>query len=133
MTNETVDITIPIPKQRISDLLCCAFEGGSNYWYVIKKFNAPSVLVFHNDPSRIYQHLDYALNDGGSLIIETGERDKIGGKKEWTLNIKSIKRGLTVLWTKYPHHFGAFLAENEDAETGDTFLQCCLFGDIELG
>jgi len=34
---------------------------------------------------------------------------------------------------KYPRHFHNFLEENDDAETGDVFIQCCLFGEIVYG
>lgn len=131
-----IEITIKtvIPLQRISDLLCSAFEGGSNYWYEIKKFNRPPALTFRTDPDRIYRHLDYPLNPGGSLIIATNEGDEINGKKEWTLDLESIKKGLEILQEKYPvNHWADFIGENDDANTGDAFLQCCCFGDIELG
>lgn len=42
-------LTLNIPLQRISDLLCSAFEGGSNYWYMIKAQKAPSVFSFRAD------------------------------------------------------------------------------------
>jgi len=32
-----------------------------------------------------------------------------------------------------PRHFADFIAENDDAETADVFLQCCLFGRIVFG
>lgn len=37
-----VKTTIEIEEQRIKDLLCGAFEGGSNYWYNIKRFDVNS-------------------------------------------------------------------------------------------
>jgi hypothetical protein len=32
-----------------------------------------------------------------------------------------------------PRHFADVLNENDDAGTGDVFLQCCLFGEIIFG
>lgn len=34
---------------------------------------------------------------------------------------------------KWPRHFGNFISENEDAETGDVFIQLALLGDIVYG
>ncbi len=34
---------------------------------------------------------------------------------------------------KYPKHFGDALAHNDDAYTGDTFIQCALFGEAIFG
>jgi hypothetical protein len=32
-----------------------------------------------------------------------------------------------------PQHFADFLNENDDADTGDVFVQCCLLGEIRYG
>jgi hypothetical protein len=34
---------------------------------------------------------------------------------------------------KYPRHIADILSENDDATTGDVFLQLCLFGDVVYG
>jgi hypothetical protein len=46
------------------------------------------------------------------------------------LDMAAIKNGLKVMAEKYPHHWQDFVSENDDAITGDVFLQCCLFGEI---
>lgn len=132
----TIAVQQEIPLSRIADLLCCAFEGGSNYWYLIKESHAPSTdeLPFRTDEIRVFPHVDYPLNEGGYLIITTLEHDVHKGKKEWRLDLNAVKHGLRVMAALQPghggHHFPNFMAENEDAETGDVFLQCCLFGEI---
>lgn len=134
-TEKTIAIPQRIPLSRVSDLLCAALEGGSNYWYEIVEKHEPPSLDFRSDAAHIYPHLDYPLNLGGSLVITTLERDTHKGKKQWTLNLQSIKKGLRVMSAlkqgKGGHHYPNFLAENEDAETGDVFLQCCLFDRSE--
>jgi hypothetical protein len=73
------------------------------------------------------------LNEGGSLKLETLFKDEVNGQKSWTLNLRSIKKGLEVFASKYPRHFADFVSENDDASTGDVFLQCCLFGELVFG
>jgi len=34
---------------------------------------------------------------------------------------------------KYDWHLKNFIEENDDAETADVFLQCCVLGDIVYG
>lgn len=41
--------------------------------------------------------------------------------------------GLSLMSRDYPNHFADFMAENEDAETADVFVQCCIFGNIVYG
>lgn len=120
----------PITKQRISDLLCSAFEGGSNYWYIITANIKPAKLTFRTDPDHIYPHLDYPLNDDGALMIGDLEDDS---RPPIRLDLDAIGKGLALMARTQPRHFGDFLAENDDASTADVFLQLCLFGEVIYG
>lgn len=126
-------IKTDIPTERIADMLCSAFEGGSNYWYEITEFRKPRRFDFRTDKEHVFRHIDFPLNPGGGLTIRTLEGEEIGGQKEWFLNLRTIVKGLEVFSSKYPRHYGNFLAEDDDAETGDVFLQCCLFGEAIFG
>ena len=53
--------------------------------------------------------------------------------KQYPLTLESMKAGLAVFQEKAPHQFKAFMEENEDALTGDCFLQCCLLGEVVYG
>jgi hypothetical protein len=129
-----ISVKVPITKQRISDLLCSAFGGGSNYWYMIDEFIKPPKLEWQADPERVYWHLDYPLNEGGALVISDKEDDEpVKGKKTYHLDLKSITKGVQTFTDKYPYQFSGFLADNDDAITGDCFLQCCLFGEVIYG
>ena len=126
----TVTTVQDISLQRISDLLCGAIEGGSNYWYMIKRFIPPYNFDFRVDPNQIYKHLDFPLNKGGQIIFVDLEAND---QKEYTLSLPTIEIGLQVMANNYPIHFHDFLNENDDASTSDIFLQCCLFGKVIYG
>ncbi len=112
-----------ITVERVKDLLCCALEGGSNYWYWIDRFNYPGEKV---TPLK-FPHLDLPFLDGGSLSISDREHIEKG---EFTLDRTAMKKGLELLQEKYPKHWADFITENDDAITGDVFLQCALFGEV---
>lgn len=135
-------ITQDITAEKIRGLLCDAFEGGSNYWYMIEECVYPKGLSNKDygeggkgQDGESYWHWSQLLptQEGGALIISSKEGDEINGSKRWKLDKHAIQRGLDVMWEKYPRHFGDFLAENDDADTGDCFLQCCLFGEMIYG
>lgn len=129
-----ISVKVPITKQRISDLLCSAFEGGSNYWYTIDQFIKPPKLEWQTDPEQVYRHLDYPLNEGGALIISDKEDDEpVKSKKTYRLDLESITKGVQAFADKCPYQFSQFLNDNADAITGDCFLQCCLFGEVIYG
>lgn len=139
ITQLTITPSLTIPLQRISDLLCSAFEGGSNYWYMIESQNEPTRFDFLSDAEfaksmnrepTMYPHIDYPLNPGGSLTI-TANGD--GERTSWVLNLEAIEKGLVVFMEKCPRHWADFMAENDDAITADCFLQCCLFGEVVYG
>ena len=49
------------------------------------------------------------------------------------LNLDALKRGAGIMASKYTRHWQAFVSENDDAETSDVFLQCCLLDGIVYG
>lgn len=113
-------------------LLISAFEGGSNYWYKVKRETAPTkhnwyVGVFGDEDHYLHQ---YPLSKGGSVIFTTKHK---GYEGEYILDLESIERGLNVMAQKYKRHFNDVLQDQADADTGDVFLQCCLFGELIFG
>lgn len=148
MNKQDAATKIPVTQQvgmdAIQNLLCSAFEGGSNYWYFIKGQHAPSrydhLTYPGENPAKpnIYKHIDYPTNPDGFLLITANgdEKDEeIKGQREWKLDLDAIAKGLQVMATKYPKHFADAIADDgsADATTGDVFLQCCCFGEIIFG
>ncbi len=134
---KTIQLQLDIKMSRLADLLCEGFEGGIGYWAEIQKYKEPShpvdLSVFGNDDvlgKHIYPHIHYPLSPDGAVIIKDIEG---GENKKYTLNMKAIIKGLNVFAEKYPHHFGNWLSEDDDAITGDVFIQCCLFGESPYG
>ena len=133
-----MELSFDIKKSRIADLLCCAFEGGSNYWYTIDfdKSTRPSKICFDAFEEgdllnkEVFRHLHWPISEGGRLCILDREGED---KNEYFLDLPAIDKGLEILATKYPKHFADFMNENDDADTGDVFLQCCLFGEAIYG
>ena len=133
-TPETFKITttLDIPSERVADLLCCAFEGGSDYWAEIKEKRKPDEFVFRymadvlGDKPTSYT--DYPLNRGGFLMVGDIE----GDMPDALLDLGTIRLGLQTMADKYPNHWHDFL-NDEDATTSDVFLQCCLYGEVIFG
>jgi hypothetical protein len=115
-----------IETQAVADLLCCAFEGGSNYWANVVLRHNPTTWEFLDDGEHKYIHT-VPLNPGGFLIFQEPDG------KQYSLDQGTIQKGLQIMAEKYPEHFADFVAENADADTGDVFLQCCLFGEVVYG
>lgn len=128
LKEKSMKVSTKIPDERIKDLLCSAFEGGSNYWIeradVPEKSKRPAQAKYwHECPAY-----------GCEVAIHVSEDEPIKGQgKVYKLNRHNLESGLQVMSDKYPQHFADFVQENDDAVTGDVFLQCCLFGEAIFG
>lgn len=122
-----------ISNKRAADLLVTAFEGGSNYWYMIQGYSQPDAIA-HPWGAEEYHpsYISFPFSTGGAVIISDLE-DENGAI--YKLNKKAIARGKKIMSTNpdYSHYYADVLKENDDAETGDAFLQLCLFGEVIYG
>lgn len=124
------------------DLLCTlisAIEGGSNYWCSNVKgyraiFNCTKVPYTTPNKTDVEgENFRKWYESGGSLTITEDDSHKFGHDGVWTFDKAAIEKGISIMANKYPRHFANMVNENGDAETGDVFLQCCLFGEIVYG
>jgi len=119
-----IKIEVEVSDQRAGDLLCSAFEGGSNYWYFIEQVSPSSAGAYYHE--KPFDH-------NGWVKIRTLEHEEVNGQLEWLLDRAACERGLTLMAEKYPTHWSDFISENDDATTGDVYLQCCIFGEVVYG
>lgn len=130
--NITVTTNVDVPQERIADLLCTALDigvGGS--WYWIWDYNKFEPVPAQGVTKAEYWH-DIPLHGG---FIEFDVREDEADPAEWhKLDAQAIEKGLQLMADKYPdYHWHNFITENDDAVTGDVFLQLCLFGEIVYG
>ncbi len=106
---QTVQIKLEVDMQRLADLWISGLEGGIGYWarYVSGKspFSSGEMVFF----------------------------DKEEERQLTPIGIAELVKGLQVMAEKYPRHFSNWLQGNEDAETGDVFIQCAAFGETVYG
>jgi len=121
------NIETNVTASRLADVLCCALEGGSNYWYLILKFEKPPKIDDEIAGEWAdFRHIAYPLSAGGALVI--CDRDD-PDEKPFRLTREALFKGAQIMAEKYPRHFADMVAEEEDADTGDCLLQCALFGE----
>ena len=102
-------------EERILDLFSCGLEGGIGYWCTVNEVKGNGYYDFNNPE--------------WSITFELIEEDN----KKVVLNKFKLSKGLQIMSEKYPYHWNNFLTENEDAITGDVYVQCCLLNEIVYG
>ncbi len=126
-----------ISNYRAADLLCSAFEGGSNYWYMIESYKKPASednpfiegKPWGDEYTPAYISIPFS-EDGAVLMCDAEDEDT-----HFQLDKESIVRGKKLMEEdeQYSHFFADVLNEEDDAETGDVFLQLCVFGEVIYG
>ena len=119
-----IKVEIEVTDEQIDDLLTSAFEGGSNYWYTIDNIKTP----FRGAAGEAWRK----TNEGILVIDKEAESDDDEVLGDY-LNRQKVKKGLQLMAEKYPTHWNNFINDNGDADTGDIFLQLCLFGSVVFG
>jgi hypothetical protein len=121
----TFKFEVTVPEQRVKDLVCCGFEGGVDYWCQIQDYENP------NNVEVDFNHIDLPFVGGAVLCKVTDEEDP----PMLRLDAEAIEKGLKLFSTdpKNSYHFANWINENDDAETGDVFLQLCMLGEVVYG
>jgi hypothetical protein len=121
-----VNATFKVSRQQVASALWPAFGSQIITWFRVVEVIEPPTLRFRSIEHLALRMVDYPLNEGGSIgIVSTEPSSDV-----FRLDLKSIRRGLEDLATKYPRHFADLVNENTDAITADVLLQCCLFGEL---
>lgn len=118
-TIEETLLTREYTWERIQELLLCVFDDGAQCSWYRSLYITKAPYDYH------HLHIIPTLADGEVCLRTDDAPDST-----FVLNRGALKKGLEVMAKKYPRHTADFLTGNEDAETGDAFLQCCVFGDI---
>lgn len=108
MENLTITIQHTFSRQAILDLLDCAGRG-SRYW---------------NENDLEFESFAKKAVDSFTTIKDNEE------DKTHKLDLIKIKSGLEIMAKDFPKDFADLVGEDYDNNTGDTFLQCCLFGNV---
>lgn len=130
-----MELKIEVSDERIRGLLCCAFEGGSNYWYQNLDWECddPTVTIqdlIAKDDRNWHWPYTAPFRSDCRLTLEIKEEDPV---QKVVITREKLESGLQIFANAYPRHYGNFVAENDDAETGDVFLQCVCFGEVIYG
>lgn len=119
MSKITISVRTHIKLEDIENLLDSASRG-SSYWSDSEKLGYESYV------KKVVSESESGID------IEDFEAEK-KNPQHHILDLSKIKKGLTVMAKKQPQDFADFIKGDYDQNTGDVFLQCCLFGEVIYG
>ena len=99
---------------------------------IVNALDSANIVYWARVPKGADHHDLLAGRDTATIMELGGAHDGEGdGCRELTGD--KVRRGLGIMAAKYPQHFAYLMSDNADAETGDTLVQCALFGEIVYG
>lgn len=131
---DTLSIPVPVKLENISSMLCTAIETSAiMYWcnrveIAAKPTKKAYKSSFTDDHDAMF---DIPMNGGALFFYEYDEDD--GSITKHRLGMQKIQKGLAIMAVETPHLFSYLLKGEDDSDSADAFLQCCLFGKIIYG
>ena len=140
-TGAPFPIKTTVSRQRVQDLLTTAIEGGTSYWaqlgyklgpgYKYEEFREGGEL---QDAEQYAHPLEIIpFHEGCYLVVIETEEDEDDPTREHLVGAAEMQRALDLMAEKRPEDLATFLAGNEDADTGDVFLQLAALGEVRYG
>ena len=125
-----------LTQEGLSDLLSVATFG--NYWPTIKIKRSEYHLAEEYKNECLEDKWAAILINGGTLLVNDysdcdNELYEDDNPTQHELTLKGVRKGLRLMKKEYPSHYADLVEENDDAETGDIWLQLAVFGEVIYG
>ena len=126
--------------ENLVNLLSVATYG--NGWPLIKAYKSDREAGLFNDCECREDKWAKALMFGKGVIVcdlyDDDAEDFDGNGKfpesaKHRITMDNVRKGLELMQEQYPRHYADLVEENDDAITGDVWLQLAVFGDIIYG
>ena len=126
--------------ENLVNLLSVATYG--NGWPLVKTYKSDREAGLFNDCECREDKWAKALMFGKGVVVcdlyDDDAEDFDGNGKfpesaKHRITMDNVRKGLELMQEQYPRHYADLVEENDDAITGDVWLQLAVFGDIIYG
>ena len=126
--------------ENLVNLLSVATYG--NGWPLIKAYKSDREAGLFNDCECCEDKWAKALMFGKGVVVcdlyDDDAEDFDGNGKfpesaKHRITMDNVQKGLEMMQEQYPRHYADLVEGNDDAITGDVWLQLAVFGDIIYG
>ena len=126
--------------EHLVNLLSVATYG--NGWPLIMAYKSDRDAGLFNDCECREDKWAKALMFGKGIVVcdlYDDDAEDFDGNGEFPesakhrITIADVEKGLKLMQEQYPRHYADLVEENDDAITGDVWLQLTVFGDVIYG
>ena len=117
-----------LTQRGLSDLLSVATFG--NGWPFVKAYKSDADKgLFKDCECREDKWATALLKGKGVAVYDLYDEDET----KHHLTIDDVRKGLELMRDGHPRHYADLIEENDDAITGDVWLQLAVFGEVIYG
>ncbi len=132
-----INVKINVTSEIVNNVLVCALEGGSNYWYMLgdfsrKHFVKGETLVdnltrsFDADPNYKVQVLDLES-------VEYDDDDEGTAETLGYLTNESMAYAFSTMAVEFPEQFARIMTTDCDGDDADVWFQIAVMGEVTFG
>lgn len=130
-------------QEHLADLLSVATYG--NEWPIIKAYKSDEQKGLFADCEYCENKWAKALMEGKGVVVYDCYDENLDDEFPWDtpktfpnsakhrITISDVQKGLELMRDQYPRHYADLVEENDDAITGDVWLQLAVFGELIYG
>jgi len=130
--NLEISTTNKFTNEEVSDLLCCAFEGGIGYWAILD--NTTADWREARKEVRLKSGGGFTFEDVAIAVLENGKSihliDAEDDEEVYSFNKEDFENGIRMA---IENKYWDGNVDTADAETGDVIIQYACFGEIVFG
>lgn len=125
-----------LTREGLVDLLSVATYG--NYWPDVKLYKSDYEKGLFDECECLEDKWAVALLQGRGLVVydryeEESELNEGEEPKKYRVKLADVRRGLEKMRDEHPRHWADLVEENDDAITGDVWLQLTVFNELIYG
>ena len=125
-----------LTHEGLSNLLSTALFG--SYWADITIKRSEYHLAEEYKNECLEDKWAAILINGGTLLVNDysdcdNELYEDDNPTQHELTLKGVRKGLRLMKKEYPSHYADLVEEQDDAITGDVWLQLAVFGELIYG
>lgn len=124
-------INFKISDAIITDLLCTALEGGSNYWYMLGDIDKTHFIKGESLVDNLAR--SFITDKEYKLDVYDIESDEDDPELLGSVNYRDIEWALNEMALEYPKMYANIIAEQYDADDADVWFQLATMGEVVYG
>ncbi len=132
-----INVKINVTSEIVNNVLVCALEGGSNYWYMLGDFDRKHFVKGEPLVDNLTRSFDaddeYRVQVLDLESVEYDDDDEGSAETLGYLTNESMAYAFSTMAVEFPEQFARIMTTDCDADDADIWFQIAVMGEITFG